>query len=330
MALLSAAAFGTSGVFAKGLLTAGWSPLAAVAFRVALGATAMLVPGVLALRGRWQLVRTGWTRFVLFGLLAVAGCQLAYFLAVDRLPVAIALLLEFCGVLLVVLWLWLRRGLKPRPLTVVGMLLALGGLVLVLDAFGAISIDLIGVLWALVAAVGLAAYFVISADDTSGIPPLALASGGLVVAAATLFAAGAVGVLPFEYTFVAATMAGITVPWWVLVACLGLLATAFAYSAGTTANRRLGSKVASFVGLSEVLFAVLWAWLLLSEMPAVIQLVGGAAILIGVVLIKVDEDSAPVSQPASELSVAAGADHSTVPATVPATELVTPSPGSSP
>src|SRR5690606_17783709 len=188
-------------------------------------------------------------------------------------------------------WLWLRRGQRPRPLTVAGMLVALVGLMLVLDVFGVLQIDLVGVLWALLAAVGLAAYFVISADDTTGLPPLALTSGGLLVAAAVLFGAGALGVLPFEFSFTDGAMAGFLVPWWVLVACLGLLATAFAYSTGTTASRRLGCKVASFVGLSEVMFAVIWAWLLLAEMPAVVQLLGGAAILGGVVLIKVDEDS---------------------------------------
>ena len=290
LALLSAAAFGTSGALAKGLLTAGWSPAAAVTWRVVVGAVGLLVPGMLAMRGRWGLLKRHWSRVVLFGLLAVAGCQLAYFLAVERLPVAIALLLEYCGVVLVVVWLWLRHGQRPRPLTVAGAGVAMVGLMLVLDVFGVVQVDLLGVLWALVAAGGLAAYFIISADDTSGLPPLALASGGLSVAAVVLVVAGAVGIVPFEWSTADAILAGITVPWWSLVLALGLFAAAFAYAAGTLANPRLGSKMASFVGLSEVLFAVLWAWLLLGEMPAVIQLLGGIAVLGGVVLIKLDED----------------------------------------
>src|SRR5690606_5403575 len=115
--------------------------------------------------------------------------------------------------------------------------------------------------------------FLISADDAGGMPPMALASGGLVVAAIVLFGAGAVGIVPFEWFPTDVNMAGITVPWWLQVTVLGVYAAAFAYASGIMANRRLGSKVASFVGLSEVLFAVLWAWLLLGEMPAVIQLI---------------------------------------------------------
>lgn len=114
LALVSTAAFGTSGPFAKGLLVAGWTPAAAVTWRVVVGALTLPIPGVLAMRGRWGVLKLHWSRIVMFGVLAVAGCQLAFFMAVDRLPVAIALLLEYCGVVLVVLWLWVRRGQRPR------------------------------------------------------------------------------------------------------------------------------------------------------------------------------------------------------------------------
>ena len=73
-----------------------------------------------------------------------------------------ALLLEYSGTLLVVLWMWLRHGQRPRRLTVVGGLLAMVGLVLVLDLTGSQRVDLVGVLWGLGAATGLATFFVLS------------------------------------------------------------------------------------------------------------------------------------------------------------------------
>lgn len=312
LALLSAAAFGTSGALAKGLLQAGWSPAAAVTWRVAIGALALIVPAALSLRGRWGLLRRGWPSIVLFGLLAVAGCQLAYFLAVERLSVAVALLLEYCGVLLVVLWLWLRRAQRPRPLTVVGAALAMLGLMLVLDAFGVIAIDPVGVLWGLVAATGLAAYFVVSAHESHGLPPLVMATGGLVVGAVTLLLAAATGLVSLRWTPSDVALAGATVPWWLVVATLSLFAASFAYAAGVTANRRLGSKLASFVGLSEVLFAVLWAWLLLGELPAVVQLLGGALILAGVLVVRLDENKLPESTAAANPPATALSDAPTV------------------
>lgn len=307
LALLSASAFGTSGALAKGLLAAGWTPAGAVTWRVGVGAVALLVPALLAMRGRWGLLRRGWPSVLLFGLVAVAGCQLAYFLAVERLSVAVALLLEYLGVILVVAWLWWRRGQRPRPLTLVGAAVAVLGLVLVLDVFGAISIDLLGAFWGIVAAAGLATFFVVSADDESGLPPLVMAAGGLLVGALALLLAGWLGLVPLRWSVADVALAGHTVPWWLDVAAIGLFAAAFAYVAGINAARRLGSKVASFVGLSEVLFAVGWAWLLLSELPALVQLLGGALIFAGVVLVKLDESTAAGPAPASSARREAGA-----------------------
>lgn len=310
IALASASAFGSSGALAKGLISAGWTPAAAVVWRVALGGLALLVPAALAMRGRWGALSRGWRSVLLFGLLAVAGCQLAYFQAVERLSVAVALLLEFSGgVLLVVLWLWLRKGRRPRRLTLIGSAIALTGLTLVVDVFGAVSVDTIGVLWALAAALGMAAYFVISEDESHGLPTIAVAAGGLVVGTVVLLLAGSVGILDIVWAPVKVELSGWSVPWWFGVLALGLFAAAFAYGSGIAAVRRLGSKLASFVGLSEVIFAVGWAWLLLSEVPAPVQLLGGLLIIAGAVVVRLDsEQTAEVEVPASSLAEVAAGD----------------------
>ena len=74
-----------------------------------------------------------------------------------------------------------------------------------------------------------------------------------------------------------------------LLAGLLLLGLLVAYLLGTVATRRLGSTVASFVGLTEVLFAVLFAWLMLGELPAPVQLAGGVLIIAGVLAVRVGE-----------------------------------------
>ncbi|USQ79891.1 DMT family transporter [Ornithinimicrobium faecis] len=289
LAVLSAATFGTSGSLAKGLLDTGWSPLAAVTWRVGVAALVLLVPAALMMRGRWHLLRTGWMSMALFGLLAVAACQLTYFLAVERISVAVALLLEYLGIILVVGWLWLRHGQRPRPLTIIGAAVAVAGLVFVLDVFGAVEVDLLGVVWGLCAAVGLAVYFVVSADDSTGLPPLVLATGGLTIGTVALLVTGLLGILPMTTATTDVQLAGADVPWWGAILTLGVVAAAIAYATGIAATRRLGSKLASFVGLTEVMFSFVWAWILLGQMPAAIQLLGGLLILGGVVLVKLDE-----------------------------------------
>ncbi|MEI2277790.1 DMT family transporter [Paenarthrobacter ilicis] len=289
IALFSSAVFGTSGSFAKSMLETGWSPGAAVAVRLTGAALILLLPAVVVLRGRWHQLKDNWLTILLFGLIGVAGCQLFYFNAVARLSVGVALLLEYLAPVMIVLWLWIASRRRPRALTSAGALLSLGGLVLVLDLTGAVKVDFIGVLWGMAAAVCLVIYFFITAKENDSLPPLVLASGGLVVGAAVMWLAGLAGLLPMTFSTADTTLGPWTTPWWVSAVGLVILATVLAYVSGIMAARSLGSKVASFVSLTEVLFAVLWAWLLLGELPGTIQLLGGLLIVGGVVLVRVDE-----------------------------------------
>ena len=181
--------FGLSGSFAKALLETGWTPGAAVTARLTGAALILAVPAVPALRGRWHQLRDNWVTIVLFGLIGVAACQLFYFNAVARLSVGVALLLEYLAPVLIVLWLWAASRKRPRPLTIAGTLLSLGGLVLVLDLTGAVKIDFVGVLWGIAAAVCLAIYFFITAKENDTLPPIVLASGGLMVGAVVMWLA---------------------------------------------------------------------------------------------------------------------------------------------
>jgi len=290
LAVLSAATFGTSGAFASSLIGAGWSPAAAVITRIAVAALVLTVPAVLQLRGRWSLLRRGAGRAAAYGLVAVAGCQLFYFNAIERMPVGVALLLEYLAAVIVVGWLWLRHGQRPRRLTVVGAVAAVAGLVMVLDLGGSAQIDPIGVMWGLLAAVGLAIYFLLGAGvDEEPLPPVVMAWAGMCVGAAALAALGWAGMLPVTATTGKVDFIGHRVSWVVPVLGLSLVAAALAYVAGIGAARRLGAKLASFVGMSEVLFAILFAWLLLGQLPSAVQFLGGAFILAGVTLVRADE-----------------------------------------
>ncbi len=298
IALFSSAVFGLSGSFAKALLETGWSPGAAVTARLTGAALILAVPAVPALRGRWHQLRDNWLTILLFGLIGVAACQLFYFNAVARLSVGVALLLEYLAPVIIVLWLWAASRKRPRVLTFAGTLLSLAGLVLVLDLTGAVRIDLVGVFWGMAAAVCLAVYFFITAKENDSLPPIVLASGGLLVGAAIMWLAAATGLLPMAFSTADTKLGPWVTPWWFSLAGLVILATVLAYVSGIMAARALGSKVASFVSLTEVLFAVVWAWLLLGELPGAIQLLGGVLIVGGVILVRLDELRRPAVLPA--------------------------------
>lgn len=289
LAIMSAASFGTSGSFARSLTEAGWTPGAAVTARIGAATLMLAVPTIWVLRGRWHALRREAVSVTFYGLVAVAGCQVCFFNAVEHLPVGVALLLEYLGTILVVGWLWVRHGHTPRRLTVAGAGVAVIGLLLLLDLAGGTRLDLVGVLWALGAAFGLATFFVVSGRSDSALPPIAFAGVGMTVGTVTLLGLGALGVLPMRATFGDVSFSGHRASWLVPIIGLSLIAAAFAYVSGIGAARLLGPKVASFVGLTEVIFAVLFAWLLLGELPTLIQLAGGFLIVAGVVLVRLDE-----------------------------------------
>jgi drug/metabolite transporter (DMT)-like permease len=300
LALLSAVTFATSGTFARSLIEAGWSAEAAVATRVGVAALVLAVPAVIALRGKWHVLRRNLGMVGVFGVLAVATAQACFFNAVQYLPIGVALLLEYLGIILVVGWMWAAHGQRPRKLTVAGSVAAVFGLVFVLDITGGAKLDIVGVLWGLGAAVGLAAYFVLSARGDNELPPVALASGGMGVGAVVLVVLGLVGVLPLDATFGEVTFAGYRTSWLVPVLGLSLVAAVISYVAGIGAARILGARLSSFVGLTEVVFAVLIAWLVLNELPTAVQLLGGVLIVAGVTLVRLDELRPAKAEPASE------------------------------
>ncbi|MDT7576606.1 MAG: hypothetical protein QOH17_2939 [Pseudonocardiales bacterium] len=288
-AVLSAASFGLSGPLGRGLMDAGWSSAAAVAARILLAAVVLVPVAIVQLRGRWGVLRRNLALVTVYGLIAVAGCQLAYFNAVERMPVGVALLIEYTAPVAVVGWLWVRHGQRPGRRTVVGAVLGGLGLVLVLDLVSGAHADVVGILWAFGAMVGVATYFVLSGRVDDGLPPVVLAAAGLLLGGVALLLAGAVGIVGLTVTTAPVQFVGMTVVWWVPVLALGIFTAAVAYVTGIAATRRLGSRLASFVALIEVLAALVFAWALLGEVPKAIQLLGGVLVLAGVIVVKLGE-----------------------------------------
>ncbi|RAC07302.1 EamA family transporter, partial [Burkholderia multivorans] len=116
LTLASAFFFAVSGPIAKTMYAVGWTPGAVVLIRLVGAALLLLVPSLIALRGRWAEVRSSWRTVLIYGLVSMAGVQGFYFVAVEHLPVAVALLLEMTAPMLIVFWIWART--RPRPATV--------------------------------------------------------------------------------------------------------------------------------------------------------------------------------------------------------------------
>lgn len=253
---------------------------------VRLGGAAAVMLVVLAVTrpGVVAAVRADGPALLLYGVLAAAGVQVAFFNALQHLPVAVALLLEYTGPVLVIAWVWAVRRQPPRPRTLVGAVVALAGLALVVEVWSGIGLRLEGVLWGLAAAVCQASYFLLSDRASSATPPVVLAGVGMTVGAVVVALLGLVGLLPVVVDPAAApvVLAGVDVGWPVAATLLVLVATVLAYLTGVAAVARIGATRGSLIALTEVVVSALASWLLLGQVLGPWQALGGVLILVGV------------------------------------------------
>ncbi|WP_225735896.1 DMT family transporter [Gulosibacter chungangensis] len=298
IAVLTAVAFACCGPFVKPLLLEGWSPTAAVLARL-LGAAAILLPlGLIQTRHdpRVWLRRARWIAG--YGIVAVGGSQLLYFSAVQLLPVSLALLIMYLAPVLLLFLAWARTRIRPAVMSLIGAGLSILGLLLALDIFGNQGgINWAGVCFAACAALTTCGYYLMAAAVPEDLPPAALIGGAMLVGTVMMVVLAALGLAPITATFGTVTMFGGEVAWWVPLLFVVVLGTAFAYLGGIKAARILGSRMASFFGLLEVVAAIVISVLLLGEVPAQVQLVGVALVVGGVICVRLAPDMVTVAAP---------------------------------
>jgi drug/metabolite transporter (DMT)-like permease len=300
IAVLAALSFGTSGAFGKSLIDAGWSPIAAVTARALIGGIVLLPFAIHQLRGRWIALWHARKRVLLMALIGVAATQLVYFSAVKLIPVSDAVLIEYLAPVILVGWFWARSRHIPKAVVLIGSVVALAGLVLVVSPQGGTQLPVLGLVLAFAGAIGCSIYYVIAAMPSDDLPPVALASISILLGGISLLSVGATGLLPFRMTFATVHLFGGAVAWWIPLLVLGIVACGFAYAASITASEILGSRLASFAGLLEVVAAAVYAWILLGEKLSIPQLVGGALILAGIGFVRSEKsaaDASPVVEP---------------------------------
>ncbi len=229
MGLAAGFAFGAGGTIVKTLFSEGWSPGAAVLGRLVVAAVVLAVPALVVVRFDLRPLLRAWRLVLAYAVLAVAGVQLAFYAAIERIPVSIALLVEYLAPVALLLVAWGRTRRMPHRLVLIGAALA------VIGPNGAGALDPVGVALAAVAMIGVAFYYIVGDKTPDGVPPMTLAWAGFVLGAVALGLAGLIGVLPMRVGFGEVAFFGAQTPWWVPLVTVGVLSTAFAYVAGITA-----------------------------------------------------------------------------------------------
>jgi drug/metabolite transporter (DMT)-like permease len=303
LALVSAVAFGGGGPAAKPQLESGLSPLHVVWLRVT-GAALVLLP--LAYKHRAAVRQRPWL-LLGFGLLAVAGVQACYFAAISRIPVGVALLLEYFGPLLLLGYI---KFVQRRPITraaAIGTAVAVTGLACVVEVWHGLNFDPLGVLFGLGAACCQVGYFVLADKGREGenpVDPLALSAFGLLIGALVLTVLARPWEADWSLLGGRAVMNGHSLPAFIPAAWMVLVATVLAYLTGVVSVQHLSPQVAAVVANLEAVVAAVSAWVLLGEHLGAPQLAGGALVLLGAFAA---QTSKPAGEPASEPADAGGA-----------------------
>ncbi|WP_181188288.1 EamA family transporter [Actinopolyspora mortivallis] len=297
MAVASAFCFGGSGPVAKALINAGLGPLQVTWLRLAGGALLMLP---FAIR-HFDIPRRAPRLLLGYGLIAIAGVQGFYFVAVAKIPVGVALLIEFLAPVLVLGW---TRFVRRRPVarsSAVGVVIAVVGLAAVVEVWAGLTLDPVGILLAFGAACCQAAFFLLA--DTGGeVDPRALASYGLLIATGVITAVVAPWTIDWSVLGGRIELAGQAVPALFGVGWIVLFSCVFAYLTGILAVRKLSAPVAGAIAYLEPVVATVLAWWLLSEHLGAVQIVGGVLVLLGAYAAqrRTSENNERVSEPVAE------------------------------
>ena len=225
---------------------------------------------------------------IVFGLFGFAAVNLLYFLAIQRLNVGIALIIEFTAPIWVVLWLRFIQKKIVSKLMWWGLVIGLTGLVLIAQVWRGLTLDGLGVLFAVSCAFALAIYFLVGEKLVGVKSSEATMAWGLGVSSAFFAIIQPWWTFPFEQLQSVIQLTGrfsqISLPTYYLVFWVIVFGTAVPYFLVLTGLRGLSAATTSAIGMSEPVFGGIFAWIFLYEKLNFIQSLGAIVVLVGIYL----------------------------------------------
>jgi drug/metabolite transporter (DMT)-like permease len=285
--LLGALLFGANGSVTKVVIAGGLTPLEVTQFRV-LGCC--IIAGVVLLfvdRSAFRLTRRQLLIMAVLGVGGVAILQAGYAAALELLPVGIALLFEYTAVLFVAIIAFFFLREKVRRRLWVSIALVLGGLAIVAEIWAS-ELNVLGVVFALLAAAALTMYFLVGERQVGATSPLAVSFWTMLFA--SIFWSFFSGWWNVDATMLAAPVSlggpleAVVVPLWAPLAWNVVFGTFLSFLFSFLALKHLPATVAGITASSEIIFAFVIAWLWLGESLGPVPLIGAAIVLVGIVL----------------------------------------------
>ena len=288
--LVAALLFALNGTVAKTLLLGGMEATRLSQLRATLAFLILLGCVALTRRPALRLQRGEIPLLLVYGVLGIAMTQYLYFAAIERLPIGVALLIEFTAPLMIAIWFRFGLGHATKPAVWAALVAALMGLAIVAQVWKGLTLDPLGVAFAVGAAVALAIYYV-TADMQVRRPgardPVSLTMWGM--GAAALFWAIVAPWWSFPGNGLTGSLqlfgdGGPMVPAAGLAGWLVVLGTVLPFSLVVISMQHLRASQASVVGMTEPIFATVIAWIVLGESLTPGQIVGAGIVLASVLV----------------------------------------------
>jgi len=299
LALGAAALFAINGNVSKVALLNGISSLQLVSVRSA--GTALILFAITALRSPAAL-RVGRRELgflALYGVTGIAMVQWLYFVALQRMPVGIALLFEYTAPLMVAMWVRFVQKQPVRSRLWLGLACALAGLAMVAQFWKGMTLDPVGLISAVGAGVALACYYLMGEHGQRERDPISLMAFSFGFSAILWAIVTPWWTFPFVRLVHTVDLPGALpgdAPLWLMVLWIILLGTVVPFLLVLLAVGRLGPARVGLIGMIEPVGAGIIAWVLLGESLNTAQVVGSFIVLVGIALA---ETSRQASQPMS-------------------------------
>ena len=285
--IISILLFASNGSVSKSLLVSGIDATRLSQIRVTGAFLVLLVFALFLVRDQLKVKRPELLPIISYGIIGVALVQFLYFVAIERMPIGVALVIEYTAPVLVALWARFGEKEPVKKRVWLALALTLFGLTLVTNIWNGFTLDSIGFIAAALAAVSLAIYFITGEKLVQKRSALAIVT--LAFGASTIFWA-------------------IILPWWnfdtdifsgqvsfpenssnmvsksLMMLWMIVMGTIAPFFLSFVALSHLKARTVAIVGTLEPVFASAVAFFVLNESLLAIQLLGGAVVIAGVVL----------------------------------------------
>jgi drug/metabolite transporter (DMT)-like permease len=288
MVISAALLFALNGTVSKVVLQSGISSLELTQVRATGAFLAFALVLALTRRESLRLTRRELPYLVVFGIAGVALVQWLYFVSIGRLPIGIALLIEYIAPILIAIWAWavFKESIRRRIWVALG--LAIVGLAVVVEVWRGIVLDGVGVAAALAAAVAYAVYVLMAERAVRRRDPASLTAFGFLFAALFWAAVQPVWRFPVGRVDDSVSLLGhmerFTLPVWLLLLYVVVAGTMITFLLVAAALRHISATRVGIVAMLEPVAASTVAFLWLGESFGTAQLAGGAIVLTAILL----------------------------------------------